>query len=287
MAFAPGFFGVAVIRAEAQENMANLLPAKTTNSVSSELFYRINPPPIDRRFIPYTFQDEMAGQFEKRDLQFLVISEYLRNQDLGEMRERFGNSARRKIERSMTRTVARYLEQTPVGSALRDEPWKERLFSIAKDAITEETQTIDGQLGEDDPHIDSDFDSPVVRRPAWKDKVNFFLRPFSMHPNAGVGLKLDAVRTQIKAYHDEVKFSALVPITHNWNFYTSARLEQFSTQKASLNLGFQHSLNILPNGSSGILQYGLSIRNRTIEEDNGRETRQYVPVAFFAFAMDF
>ena len=287
MAFAPGFFGLVAMRAEAQESMGNLLPARTSNSVSSEIFQRIERSPIDPRFIPYTFQDELSEQFEKRNLQFMVINEFLRNQDMGEMRERFGNGARRRVERSVTRTVARYLEATPIGTALRDEPWKERLFSIAKDAITEETQTLDGQLGDTDPHVDYDFDSAVVRRPAWKDNVNFFLRPFSMHPNAGVGLKLDAVRAQVKAYHDEVKFSAVVPITHNWNFYTSARLEHFSMQEASLNFGFQHAVNFLPDGSSGILQYGVSIRNTSFIDGNGREDREYAPFAFFAFAMDF
>jgi len=288
MAFAPGFFGFATLRADAQENMGNLLPAKASASASTEIYQRFEPPSVDLRFIPYTFQDELSGQFEKRNLQFLVISEFIRNQDLNDMRERFGNSARRKVERSVTRTIARYLEETPVGSALTDEPWKERLFSIAKDAITEETQTLDGQLGDNDPHLNYyDYDSAVVRRPDWKDKVNFFLRPFSMHPNAGVGLSLDAVRAQIKVYHDEVKFAAVVPITHNWNFYSSARLEHFSMQEASLNFGFQHSVLSLPNGGSGIIQYGVSIRNESFLDSTGREARQYAPFGFFAFAMDF
>ena len=288
MAFAPSFFGFATFRAEAQENMGNMLPVKTSASASSEIYHRFEPPPVDLRFIPYPFQDELSDQFEKRNLQFIVINEFIRNQDLNDMRERLGDSARRKIERSVTRTIARYLETTPLGSSLTDEPWKERLFSIAKDAITEEKQTLDGQLGDNDPHVNYfDYDSPVVRRPDWKDNVNFFLRPFSMHPNAGVGLSLDTVRAQIKVYHDEVKFSAVVPITHNWNFYSSARLEHFSMQEASLNFGFQHSLLSLPNGGSGIIQYGVSIRNESFLNDNGRETHQYAPFGFFAFAMDF
>jgi hypothetical protein len=286
VAFAPSFFGFSTLPTEAQENMGNLLPAESSTSVSSEHFQRIQPPPAGGGFISYTFQNEISDQFDKRSLQFQVINEFLRNQDLENMRERFGESARRKVERSVTRTFTRYLEATPLGSALKDEPWKERLFTIAKDAVTEETQTLDGQLGEDDPHVDYDFDSAVVHRPAWKEKVNFFLRPFSMHPNAGVGLRLDGIRAQVKAYHDEVKFSAVVPITHNWNFYTSARLEHFSTQEASLNFGFQHSVRLLPEGEFGVIQYGVSIRNRSFL-DNGRTAREYSPHAFFAFALDF
>jgi len=285
MAFAPGFLGVAAMSAQAQENMGSLLPAESSTSISSEHFHRIQPPLRETDFIPYTFQNQLDDQFDKRVLQFLVISEFLRRQDLDSVRERFGDSARKKVERSVTRTVARYLEATPVGSALKDEPWKERLFNIAKDAVTEETQTLDGQLGDDDPHIDYDYESAVVRKPAWKEKVNFFLRPFSMHPNAGIGLKLDGVRAQIKAYHDDVKFSAMVPITHNWNFFSSARLDEFSTEKASLNFGFQHSVQ-LPSSANGVIQYGVSIRNRSFEE-NGRTTRGYEPHAFFAFALDF
>jgi hypothetical protein len=286
MAFAPGIFGAATLSADAQENMGNLLPAESSTSVSSEHFQRIQPPPPERGFMTYTFQSQLSDQFNRRDLQFQVISEVIRNQDLGQMRERFGDSMRKKVERSATRTVARYLETTPFVESLKDEPWKERLFNIAKDAVTEETQTLDGQLGDDDPHVDMDFESAVVRKPAWKEKVNFFLRPFSMHPNAGVGLKLDTVRAQIKAYHDEVKFSAVVPITHNWNFYTSARLEKFSTEEASLNFGFQHAVRLLPQGEIGVIQYGVSIKNRSFT-DNGRTSREYMPHAFFAFAMDF
>jgi hypothetical protein len=286
MAFAPGFFGLAGA-AQAQENMGNLLPAESSTSITSEHLQRIKPIRPEGGFITYTFQNQLSEQFDRRSLQFQVINEYLRNQDLELMRERFGDSARRKVERSVTRTVARYLEASPLATALKDEPWKERLFSIAKDAVTEEMETIDSQLGEDDPHIDYDFESAVVRKPVWKEKVNFFLRPFSMHPNAGVGLKLaDGVRAQIKAYHDEVKFSAVVPITHNWNFYTSARLEKFSMEEASLNFGFQHSLRFHSTGDFGIIQYGVSIRNRSFL-DNGREDRAYSPHAFFAFALDF
>jgi hypothetical protein len=285
MAFAPGFLGVAAMSAQAQENMGSLLPAESSTSISSEHFQRIQPPKVERGFVPYTFQNELGEQFDKRSLQFQVINEFLRNQDLDSIRDRFGDSARKKVERSITRTVARYLEATPVVSALKDEPWKERLFNIAKDAVTEETQTLDGQLGDDDPHIDYDYESAVVRKPAWKEKLNFFLRPFSMHPNAGVGLKLDGVRAQIKAYHDEVKFSAVVPITHNWNFYSSARLEKFSTEEASLNFGFQHPVQ-LPSNANGVIQYGVSIRNRSFFDD-GRTDREYAPYGFFAFALDF
>jgi hypothetical protein len=285
--FAPGFFGVAVIRSEAQENMGNLLPAESSTSVSSEHFQRMQPPPREGGFITHTFQDQLSNQFNRRDLQFQMISEFLRNQDLDQVRERFGDSMRKKVERSVTRTISRYLESSPLGQSLKDEPWKERLFNIAKDAVTEETETLDGQLGEDDPHVDHDYESAVVRRPMWKEKVNFFFRPFSMHPNAGIGLKLkDGVRAQIKAYHDDVKFSAVVPITHNWNFYTSARLEDFSTEEASLTFGFQHSVRLLPQGDLGIIQYGVSIKNRSFQ-DNGRTSREYLPQAFFAFAMDF
>lgn len=286
MACAPGFFGITAMRAEAQENMGSLLPAETSTSVYSEHISRIEPPIRESGFIAYTFQDQVSDRFDKRSLQFQVISEFLRNQDLEQMRERFGNSARRKVERSFTRAVTRYLESTPIGLTLKDEPWKERLFNIAKDAVTEETQTLDGQLGEDDPHVDYDFESAVVRKPAWQDKVNFFLRPFSMHPNAGIGLKLDGMRAQVKAYHDEVKFSAYIPITHNWNFYTSARLEHFSMQEASLNFGFQHPLHF-PGDTHGVLQYGVSFKNWEVTDSSGRETREYSPHLFFAFALDF
>jgi hypothetical protein len=77
-----------------------------------------------------------------------------------------------------------------------------------------------------------------------------------------------------------------VPITHNWNFYTSARLEKFSTEEASLNFGFQHAVRLLPQGEIGVIQYGVSIKNRSFT-DNGRTSREYMPHAFFAFAMDF
>lgn len=287
MVFAPSLVGVGTLNASAQENMGNLLPAESSTPFSSEYSQRIPSPPDTSRFITYTFQSSVNEQFEKRSLQFQVIGEFLRNQDLEQTRERFGKSARSKMERSVTRTISRYLESTPVVMALKDEPWKERLFTIAKDAVTEETQTLDGQLGEDDPHIDPDFDSAVVRKPAWKDKVNFFLRPFSMHPNAGVGLKLEGMRAQIKAYHDEVKFSAVVPITDNWNFYSSARLKEFSTREASLNFGFQHPLRFGTDGAEfGVLQYGVSFRNYTLVEDE-RVSRRFTPHVFFAFALDF
>ena len=282
---APGLVGLGALRAQAQEQMGMLLPAQTTNTVSSEYFRRLQSPP-DESFITYTFHSELADQFDKRDLQFQVINEFLRNQDLGEMRERFGESARRKLERSALRTVARYLEESPLGSTLQDEPWKQRLFAIAKDSITEETQTLDGPLGENDPHVNYDYDSAVVRKPAWKEKVNFFVRPFSLHPSVGVGLKLDAIRAQIKAYHDEVKFSAIVPITHNWNFYTSARLPNFTTDEASLNFGFQHPLKFA-NDVTGVLQYGVSLGQRDYTDEHGNETSKYAPHVFFAFALDF
>ena len=285
MVCAPSLVGLSAIRSEAQEQIGMLLPAEATNSLSSEHFRRIESPP-PQGFITYTFQDELSDQFDKRSLQFQTISEFLRNQDLGQMRERFGESARKKMERSALRTVARYLDESPVGSGLQDEPWKERLFKIAKDAVTEETQTLDGQLGEYDPHVDYDYDSAVVRQPAWKEKVNFFVRPFSLHPNVGVGLKLDGVRAQIKAYHDEIKFSAIVPITHNWNFYSSARLPHFDAQDANLNFGFQHPLNF-PNDVNGVIQYGVSFRNREYTDNHGRTVNAYGPQAFFAFALDF
>ena len=285
MMCAPGLVGFSALRAGAQEQMGALLPA-STNTISSDHFRRIQPPLVEGGFITHTFQDELDDQFDKRSLQFLTINEFLRNQDLGQMRERFGSSARKKIERSVLRTAAEYLEASPIGTSLRNEPWKERLFSIAKDAVTEQTQTLDGQLGEDDPHVDYDYDSAVVRRPAWKDKLNFFVRPFSMHPNAGVGLKLDAVRAQIKAYHDEVKFSAIVPITQNWNFYSSARLPNFNSQEASLNFGFQHPLNF-PGDVNGVIQYGISFRKRDITENGVTSSKSYVPHAFFALALDF
>lgn len=285
MVCAPGLVGFGAVRGHAQEQMGLLPPADTTTSVSSEHYRRIEYRRLDEPFLTYRFKYEMSEQFEKRDLQFMVINEFLRNQDLREMRERFGNSARRKMERSVTRTVARFLEATPIGTTLRDEPWKERLFDIAKDAVTEETQTLDGQLGEEDPHVDYDFDSAVVRKPAWKERVNFFVRPFSLHPNAGVGLKIDGIRAQVKTYHDEVKFSALVPITHNWNFYTSARLPNFSMDEASFNLGFQHPLHF-PGDTIGVLQYGISVRKRELL-DAGRDVYKYAPHVFFAFVLDF
>lgn len=270
--------------------MGNLLPAQSSPPpIASPYPYaeRIPSKLDDSRWLTYTLHNEMERQFDRRSLQFQVMSEFLRNQDLEQMRERFGNSARRRVERSVTRTVARYLETSPIGQTLKDEPWKERLFSIAKDAVTEETQTIDSPIGEDDPHVDPDFDSAVVRKPAWKDNVNFFLRPFSMHPNAGVGLKLNGVRAQVKVYHDDVKFSAVVPITENWNFYSSARLKKFSMQEASLNCGFQHSLRFAANGPEvGVVQYGLSLRNYSLL-DNGRSYDKFAPRVFFAFAMDF
>jgi hypothetical protein len=286
MAFAPGLLGLAVTPAAAQQNMANLLPAESSASVSSEHLERIQTPNTELGFITYIFQDRLSDQFEKRSLQFHVMNGLLHNRDLEQTRESFGNTARRKLERSITRTAARYLESTQIGMTLKDEPWKERLFNIAKDAVTEETQTLDSQLGEDDPHIDYDFESAVVRKPAWKEKVNFFLRPFSMHPNAGIGLKLrDGVRAQVKVYHDDVKFSALVPISHNWHFYSSARLDKFSTDRASLNFGFQHSLEF-PGQAHGVVQYGFSLRNHEFL-DEGRSAREYRPHAFFAFALDF
>lgn len=285
LACAPGFLGVAAVKTQAQEQMGNLLPAQTSTNLSAGNYQRIQEPFREAGFIPYTFQNQLNDQFDKRSLQFQMISEYLRNEDLELMHERFGDSARRKIERSFTRTLSRYLESTPLGTALKDEPWKERLFYIAKDAVTEETQTLDGQLGEDDPHLDYDVESAVVRKPAWKERVNFFVRPFSMHPNAGVGLKLDGMRAQIKLYHDEVKFSAVVPITDNWNFYSSARLQKFSMEEASLNFGFQHSLHF-PENVFGVIQYGVSIRNWSFV-DGGRSRREYSPRAFFAFALDF
>jgi len=286
MACAPGLVGLGAMRAQAQDQMGILLPAQATNSASFEHFRRIDSPRTEG-FITYTFQNELSDQFDKRTLQFQVINEFLRNQDLGEMRERFGNSAGKKIERSALRTVAHYLEASPIGNSLQNEPWKERLFKIAADAVTEETHTIDGQLGDDDPHLNYDYDSAVVRKPVWKERVNFFLRPFSMHPNAGVGLKLDAVRAQIKAYHDEVKFSAVVPITHHWNFYTSARLPNFDAREASFNFGFQHPLKF-PNDVSGLIQYGISFRNHDVEDDFGNTTKHpFTPHAFFALALDF
>src|SRR5688572_23422260 len=170
LACAPGFLGVAALKTQAQEQMGNLLPAQTSTNLSSGNFQRIYEPRVEEGFIPYTFQYQLNDQFDKRALQFQVISEFLRNQDVELMRERFGDSARRRIERSVTRTLSRYLESTPLGMTLKDEPWKERLFSIAQDAVTEEMQTLDGQLGEDDPHVDYDVESAVVQRPAWKQK---------------------------------------------------------------------------------------------------------------------
>jgi hypothetical protein len=286
MAFAPGLLGLAATPSAAQENMANLLPAESAVSVSSEHFQRIQTPPLEESYITYTFKDRLSDQFEKRSLQFHSMNSLLSNRDLEQMRESFGKSVRRRVERSVTRTAARYLENTELGLTLKDEPWKERLFNIAKDAVTEETQTLDSQLGEDDPHIDYDFESAVVRKPAWKEKVNFFLRPFSMHPNAGIGLRLrDGVRAQVKVYHDDVKLSALIPISQNWHFYSSARLDKFSTEQASLNFGFQHSL-MFPGTAHGVVQYGFSLRNREVF-DQGRSTREYWPHAFFAMALDF
>jgi hypothetical protein len=108
-----------------------------------------------------------------------------------------------------------------------------------------------------------------------------------MHPNVGVGFKIDTVRAQVKAYHDEVKFSAFVPISQNWSFYTSARMDYGKPDEANISFGFQHEICLLPGPAPAIVQYGVSLKNREWT-DKGRDYQEhFCPHAFLAIAYDF
>lgn len=286
MAFSFSVFGLGSFEADAQEQPGKVSPFQSDISISTEHMSRIESPP-EKSKLSDQLREELLDQFDRRSMQFYFLNEYSRNQDPAQMGERFGNSARRRVERGITRTITHALERTPLISSLKDGGWKEALLDLTTDSVTEETPTIGSPIGEDDPHVDYDVEAPVVRKPAWKRNVNFFVRPFSMHPNVGVGVKLDAVRAQVKAYHDEVKFSAFLPITENWNFYSSARMSYSTPDEANISFGFQHEIRLLPGPAPAIVQYGVALKNREWT-DNGRNYREHLcPHAFLAIAYDF
>jgi hypothetical protein len=264
-------------------------PGSAGFTISAERLDQVRPLRPDRQqLLTYQVSDSLLDNFDRRSLEFRLVREHLANADAEDINETFGRTTKRRVERSVTRTIVRAVERTEFITRIREEPWKERIFDVVKDAFTEETPTIGTPLTDEDPNVDYDVEKPVVEKPAWKDRVSFFFRPFSLHPNVGVGLKVDGIRAQIKAYHDEVKFSAFKAITDTWSLYSSARMKEFDPEEAQVSVGFQHTIRCVPGASPGILQYGVSIRNRPLfDRDTGRTFREFRPYAFMAFVFDY
>ena len=279
-------FSLAPFTASGQEQLEPI--GSEAGFISSKRLDQIRPLRPDSTFLTYQVRDQLVDNFDRRSLEFYVVREHLSNADVEEMRETYAKTTKRRVERSITRSVVRALERTEFVTRLREEPWKERIFDVIKDAFTEETPTIGTPLTDEDPNVDYDVEKPIVEKPAWKDRVSFFFRPFSMHPNVGVGFKVDGIRAQVKAYHDEVKFSAFKPITDTWNAYVSARMKEFNPEEAQCSVGFQHTIRCVPGAEPGILQYGVSIRNRSIFDRDRKVTfREFRPYAFMAFVFDY
>jgi len=256
--------------------------------ITSERLDQIRPLRPDRELLTYQVREQLIDNFDRRSLEFYVVREHLSNADAEDMRETFGRTTKRRLERSVNRVIARAFERTEFVTRIREEPWKERIWDVLTDAFTEETPTLGTPLTDEDPHVDYDVDTPILEKPAWKERFRFFFRPFRLHPSMGVGFKVDGIRAEIKAYHDEVKFSAFKPITDTWNAYFSARMKEFNPEDAQCSVGFQHTIRCSPTASPGILQYGVSVRNRAVwDSDQDRRVRDFRPYAFMAFVFDY
>ena len=279
-------FGVTCFTATCQEQSLQTSPFQEEVSIPAQRLEQIQSR-VQRSFLQYTLSEQMMDQFDSRSIQFYFLSEYRRGEDTMALREAFGRSARRRVERSITRTATRALERTEFVTQLKSEPWKERIFNMAKDSFTEEMPTLGTPIGDDDPYVDYDVESPVMQKPAWKEKVNFFVRPFSLHPNVGVGFKLDSLRSQIKLYHDQIKFSAAIAITETWDFYSSARMKDFTTDDTTFSLGFQNEICFLQGADPAIIQYGISIKNRSWAEERRKYDFYFVPHLFFAVGFQY
>jgi hypothetical protein len=280
-------FSIAPLSSSAQEQRQIEPLDSGASLIVSDRLDQIRLYRTDRELITYQVREQLVDNFDRRSLEFYTIKEQLSNLDAEDMREDFAHTTKRRVERSFTRTIARAFERTEFVTRLREEPWKERIFDLVKDIFTEETPTIGTPLTDEDPKVDYDVEKPFVEKPAWKDRVSFFIRPFSLHPNVGVGFKMDGIRAQIKAYHDEIKFSAFKPITDTWNVYMSARMKEWDPHEPQFSVGFQHTIRC-GSGEPGILQYGVSIRNRKVfDQDQDKSVRDLRPYAFFAFVFDF
>lgn len=255
-------------------------------SISAERLDQIHGLRPDMPYLTYSVRDQLLDNFDRRSLELYAMREHLKRQDFEEMRDTFAHTTKRRVERSITRTVVRAFENTAFVQNIKEEPWKERIFGIFKDAITEETPTIGTPIGEDDPHVDYDVEKPVIQKPAWKDRVSFFVRPWSLHPNVGVGFKLDGVRAQIKAYHDEVKFSLSKPITDDWSVYTAIRMKDFIPEDTSFSVGFQHSIRCVPGIPPALFQYGVNVKNRPFWQ-RGERLHEFRPSAYMHFVFDY
>ena len=285
---AVAIFSIAPLTTSAQQQPE--APGKNPAfSIAAERLEQLAPLRPNGPQLTYQVRDQLIDNFDRRSLEFYVIREYMKNIDAEAMREDYAKSTKRRVERSFTRSIVRAVENTAFVTRLREEPWKERIFNILKDAFTEDAPTIGTPLSDEDPHVDYDVEKPVLQKPAWKDAVSFFVRPFSLHPNVGVGLKVDGIRAEIKAYHDELKFSACKPITDTWSLYSSARMKEFTPQETSFSFGFQHTFRCLPATSTpAVFQYGVSVRNDSLfDKDRGRTFHQFRPHAFLAFVFDY
>lgn len=259
---------------------------KAELSISAERLDEVQVARRDSNFLTYKFSEQLADNFEWRSLELYAMRQHLRNKDDEEISEVFARSTRRRVERSVTRTAVRAFERTEFMNNLRDGAWRERLFQVAKDSITEETPTIGTPVADDDPNVDYEVEKAIVPRPAWRDALSFFVRPWSLHPNMGIGFKIDGVRAEIKAYHDEVKFSAVKPITDDWTFFTSARMKGYTPADTSFSFGFQHLIQCASGVAPALLQYGVSVKNQSFFQQ-GTSHHEFRPTAFLAFVFDY
>ena len=282
-------FSIAPWGSQAQESTGTEpLASRAGLIISQDRFDRVRPLRPEDDYLRYHVRDQLLDNFERRTMELYVVREILSNTDAEEARDTYAHTTKRRVERSVNRTLMRALEGTEFVTRLREEPWKERVFDLVKDAFTEDMPTIGTPLTDDDARVDYDVETPIVERPAWKDRLSFFVRPFSKSPNAGVGWKVDGIRAQVKAYHDEVKFSAVKPITDTWTLYLSAKMKEYDSQDTSFGVGFQHNIRCVPGRQPAIFQYGVSLKNRDVfDRDRGRTTRQFRPYASMAFVFDY
>jgi hypothetical protein len=65
-------------------------------------------------------------------------------------------------------------------------------------------------------------------------------------------------------------------------------MKQFSPEEAQSSVGFQHTIRCVPGAAPAILQYGVSIRNKSIfDREAGHSYREFRPHGFMAFVFDY
>ena len=122
--------------------------------ITSDRLDQIRPLRPDRELLTYQVREQLVGNFDRRSLEFYVVREHLSNADAEDMRETFARTTKRRVERSFNRVVARAFERTEFVTRLREEPWKERIWDVVKDAFTEESPTLGTPLTDEDPLVE-------------------------------------------------------------------------------------------------------------------------------------